>query len=125
MRKALASSNYHALFQLYLNSVNMSAYLMDKFVERERVAALITMCRAYRPSLELSFIAKELGFLCDDECRTFIDGMVTVDIGSDDDEEVARKKQRRAALPLYTDKKRMTLDTKAAVPFLVHQLTEK
>jgi hypothetical protein len=46
VRKALASSNYHALFQLYLHAVNMSAYMMDNFVERERVLALQTMCRA-------------------------------------------------------------------------------
>jgi hypothetical protein len=40
VRRALAASNYHKLFQLYLNAVNMGAYLMDKFVERERVAAV-------------------------------------------------------------------------------------
>ncbi len=46
VRKALASSNYHAFFQLYSNAVNMSAYLMDNFVERERVSALLTMCKS-------------------------------------------------------------------------------
>jgi hypothetical protein len=47
VRAALASSDYHALFQLYKNAVNMGAYLMDNFVERERVAAMNIICKAY------------------------------------------------------------------------------
>jgi hypothetical protein len=45
----------NALFQLLLlpilinhsSAENMGAYLMDHFIERERVAALVTICRAY------------------------------------------------------------------------------
>lgn len=46
-RSALALGNYHRFFQLYLETPNMGAYLMDMFVARERLAALSNMCRSY------------------------------------------------------------------------------
>ena len=46
-RSALALGNYHRFFQLYLETPNMGAYLMDMFVGRERLAALTNICRAY------------------------------------------------------------------------------
>ncbi|OCH90997.1 hypothetical protein OBBRIDRAFT_818983 [Obba rivulosa] len=61
VQRALAMGNYHALFELYLNAPNMGAYIMDHFIDRERVRALIVMTRAYR-ILSLSFIQSELAF---------------------------------------------------------------
>jgi hypothetical protein len=46
VRSALALGNYHKVFQLYLDTPNMGAYLMDMFVTRERLAALCNMCKA-------------------------------------------------------------------------------
>ena len=46
VRSALALGNYHRFFQLYLDTPNMGAYLMDMFVARERLAALASICRA-------------------------------------------------------------------------------
>lgn len=48
VRAALASGNYHRFFQLYSQSQNrnMVPYLMDMFIERERLAAMASMCRA-------------------------------------------------------------------------------
>lgn len=46
-RSALALGNYHRFFQLYLDTPNMGAYLMDMFVGRERLAALANICKAY------------------------------------------------------------------------------
>ena len=46
-RSALALGNYHRFFQLYLETPNMGAYLMDMFVARERLAALSNICRSY------------------------------------------------------------------------------
>ena len=43
-RSALALGNYHRFFQLYLDTPNMGAYLIDMFVARERLAALSNMC---------------------------------------------------------------------------------
>lgn len=46
VRSALALGNYHKFFQLYLDTPNMGAYLMDMFVVRERLAAICNICRA-------------------------------------------------------------------------------
>ncbi|KAI5288849.1 hypothetical protein KEM52_001001, partial [Ascosphaera acerosa] len=46
VRAALARGNYHRFFILYLDTPNMGAYLMDMFVDRERLTALACMCRA-------------------------------------------------------------------------------
>lgn len=49
VRAALASGNYHKFFKLYNDSheSGMVPYLMDMFVERERLSALAVMGRAY------------------------------------------------------------------------------
>ena len=43
-RSALALGNYHRFFQLYLETPNMGAYLVDMFVNRERLVALSNIC---------------------------------------------------------------------------------
>lgn len=48
VRSAQASGNYHKLLaKLYQGVPNMGAYLMDLFVDRERIAALAVICRSY------------------------------------------------------------------------------
>ena len=88
-RSALALGNYHKFFQLYLETPNMGAYLMDMFVARERLAALSNLCKSlvplcyhdgnhaepfcrYKPDVKLRFITEELGFESDDESARFI-----------------------------------------------------
>lgn len=44
--RALSMGNYHAFFDLYLNAPNMGAYIMDHFIDRERIKALMIMARA-------------------------------------------------------------------------------
>lgn len=46
VRSCLAKGNYHKFFRLYENAPNMGGYLLDQFVGRERVDALIVMCKA-------------------------------------------------------------------------------
>jgi SAC3 family protein LENG8/THP3 len=46
VQRALAIGNYHAFFDLYLNAPNMGAYIMDHFVDRERLRALLVMTKA-------------------------------------------------------------------------------
>jgi len=61
VQRALALGNYHALFEHYLNAPNMGAYIMDHFVDRERLRALFIMTKAYQ-RLSLAFIHQELAF---------------------------------------------------------------
>ncbi|POR31757.1 THP3-like protein [Tolypocladium paradoxum] len=72
VRSALALCNYHKFFQLYLDTPNMGAYLMDMFVVRERLAALCNMCRGYKPDVKLRFITEELAFESDADAAQFI-----------------------------------------------------
>ncbi|KAI7866152.1 SAC3/GANP/Nin1/mts3/eIF-3 p25 family-domain-containing protein [Spinellus fusiger] len=62
VRSSMATSNYHRFFRLYLSAPNMGGYLMDQFIERERVNALIVLCKACRPDITLSFVQMELAF---------------------------------------------------------------
>jgi hypothetical protein len=72
VRSALALGNYHKFFKLYLAAENMGSYLMDMFIERERLAALANISRGYA-NVTLRFLTDELGFDNDDTCREFIE----------------------------------------------------
>jgi hypothetical protein len=49
VREALASGNYHRFFKLYNEAQdwNMAPFLMDMFIERERLGAMAAMSKAY------------------------------------------------------------------------------
>ncbi|WBW72896.1 SAC3/GANP/THP3 family protein, LENG8-like protein [Schizosaccharomyces osmophilus] len=72
VRSAIATADYYKFFQLYLSAPNMGGYLMDLFVERERVNAMYMISKAYRPSVPVDFIANTLAFEDMDECRNFL-----------------------------------------------------
>lgn len=72
MREALALSNYHAFFQLYQTAPNMAPYILDLFVDRQRLLALRTMVKAYRPSIDIEFVQAELAFPSKKECIRFL-----------------------------------------------------
>jgi len=71
VQRASAMGNYHALFELYLNAPNMGGYIMDHFIERERVKALLVMSKAYR-TLPLNFLHNELAFDTIEDARDFL-----------------------------------------------------
>ncbi|KAF9435893.1 hypothetical protein BGZ76_005310 [Entomortierella beljakovae] len=72
VRTALASSNYQALFKLYLDAPNMGPFLMDQFVDRERVQAMARICASYKPGVTLSSLAETLGYKSMEECLSFL-----------------------------------------------------
>ncbi|OAL03393.1 hypothetical protein IQ06DRAFT_344651 [Phaeosphaeriaceae sp. SRC1lsM3a] len=71
VRSALALGNYHKFFKLYLAAENMGSYLMDMFIERERLNAVANMSRGYA-NVTLRFLTDELGFDNDEICREFL-----------------------------------------------------
>ncbi|KAI8075342.1 SAC3/GANP/Nin1/mts3/eIF-3 p25 family-domain-containing protein [Gilbertella persicaria] len=62
VRTSLAKGNYHKFFQLYQEAPNMGGYLLDQFVGRVRIEALLVMCKAYKMGVSLSYVAKSLCF---------------------------------------------------------------
>lgn len=76
VRKAMACANYPRLFRLYMEAPNMSGYLMDNFVDRERIAALAIICKGYRPSLTLDQdCSRILAFGDVEELKDFLIGL--------------------------------------------------
>ncbi|CEI89797.1 hypothetical protein RMCBS344292_04144 [Rhizopus microsporus] len=61
-RSCLAKGNYFRFFRLYENAPNMGGYLMDQFVNRARIDALVVLCKAHKMGISLSYIAKQLSF---------------------------------------------------------------
>ena len=49
VQRALSMGNYHLFFSLYNTVPNMGGYIMDHFVERERIRALLVMTKSYVP----------------------------------------------------------------------------
>jgi hypothetical protein len=72
--RAWTLSNYHAFFHLYRRAPHMSAFLVDFLVERMRVRAFRAMVAAYRPTLPLRVVQRELAFADEAECRRFVVG---------------------------------------------------
>ncbi|GAM88233.1 hypothetical protein ANO11243_062640 [Dothideomycetidae sp. 11243] len=72
VRSALATGNYHKFFKLYDDPPNMGGYLMDMFVQRERIAAMASICKAYKPDVKVQFLTAELSFANDQECAQFL-----------------------------------------------------
>lgn len=102
VRKAMRTGNYHRFFALYKHTPNMNAYIMDHFVERERVHALLVLARSIRPSCPLPFLASELGWASVAELDTALRGL---------------------GAAMYTDKGPLDTahwDTKRAVDALLH-----
>lgn len=69
--RALATSNYSKFFELFLHAPNMSGYIMDHFVERERAQALAVMSKAYF-TLPLAYLTHALAFENDEEADEFL-----------------------------------------------------
>ncbi|KAG0286456.1 hypothetical protein BGZ96_009441 [Linnemannia gamsii] len=120
VRTALASSNYHALFKLYISAPNMGGYLMDQFVERERVEAMKMICKAYRPNIEVSFLKGTLGFVDELECMGFLKTIGVLPYLNQDSGPGKKRYQfldTKAALPYVMEagKKYQTVDIKGQI----------
>ncbi|KAG5458518.1 MAG: hypothetical protein BJ554DRAFT_1238 [Olpidium bornovanus] len=93
VRSALANGDYHALFNLYNRAPDMGGYLMDRFIERERVASMVVICTAW---VEVRFLRRELGFGSTAECRKFLDAFGTLYITTAAAPSSGGKKSKKA-----------------------------
>ncbi|GAA6019456.1 hypothetical protein JCM8202_001816 [Rhodotorula sphaerocarpa] len=71
VRLATSQGNYTKLFRLFVDAPKMGAYVMDHFVNRERVSALVTMSRAYL-QIPLRLIAAQLAFDSPEQAHEFL-----------------------------------------------------
>ncbi|GAA6063359.1 hypothetical protein JCM10212_004405 [Sporobolomyces blumeae] len=71
VRLAVAQGNYTRFFRLFNAAPKMSAYVMDSFVDRERITALVTMSKAY-PKIPISLITSQLSFDSDEQTVEFL-----------------------------------------------------
>lgn len=46
VQRASAMGNYHLFFDLYLSAPGMGGYIMDHFIDRERIRSLLVMSKA-------------------------------------------------------------------------------
>ncbi|GAA5952085.1 hypothetical protein JCM21900_006246 [Sporobolomyces salmonicolor] len=71
VRHAVSQGNYTKFFRLFNAAPKMGAYVMDHFVPRERVTALVTMCKAYL-QIPLTLVTSQLSFDSDQEAHDFL-----------------------------------------------------
>ncbi|TCD65902.1 hypothetical protein EIP91_002017 [Steccherinum ochraceum] len=117
VQRALALGNYHAFFDLYLSAPNMGAYIMDHFIARERLRALIVMTKSYM-TLQLTFIQSELAFDTPGDARAFLDehgANQYKNPNSPDEEAILDCKQSHPVLTQIFEEKYRKVQIKGAV----------
>ncbi|EGN92191.1 hypothetical protein SERLA73DRAFT_191437 [Serpula lacrymans var. lacrymans S7.3] len=117
VQRALSMGNYHAFFEKYLNAPNMGAYIMDHFIDRERVKALMVITKAYK-TIPLSFIQNQLAFETLTEARKFLSdhqAAFFTDPSRPDRDKILDCKPPSTLLPQVLEEKYRKISIKGAV----------
>jgi hypothetical protein len=62
VRQAVAEMDYHGFFRLQKDSPNLGSLLMEYMVPTIRHKALLRICKAYHPLVDVKFVLGELGY---------------------------------------------------------------
>lgn len=73
VRSALANGDYHSFFKLYRQAPLLGNHLIDCFLDRQRVEAMMIICKGYKVAVEAAFVAAELSFNNQSDCYKFLD----------------------------------------------------
>ena len=71
IRKALLTNNYYSFFKLYIETPKLGGYLIDCFIEKTRLSTLRSICKAYRPTVSVDYVAK-LFCMNKEDCLMFL-----------------------------------------------------
>ncbi len=72
IRKAIQQDNYHRFFVLYQTTPNMGNYILDLMIDTWRVQSLQKIVKAYKPSVSVAFVLKELAMYNEEEGLAFL-----------------------------------------------------
>ncbi|CAM9244764.1 unnamed protein product [Laminaria digitata] len=72
VRQAISLTDYHLFFSLYENTPNLGQHIMQKLLQTMRVEALRRIIKAYRPTISLPFVLRELLFNVEEEGVSFL-----------------------------------------------------
>ena len=62
LRSSLSKGDFGTFFYLARDAPDMGSYLVDQFINRERIFTFLKLVKAYRPTLPLRFVGEKLGF---------------------------------------------------------------
>ncbi|CAN0529054.1 unnamed protein product, partial [Scytosiphon promiscuus] len=72
VRQARSLTDYHLFFSLYENTPNLGQHIMQKLLQTMRVEALRRIIKAYRPTIPLQVVLRELIFNVEEEGVSFL-----------------------------------------------------
>lgn len=86
IRSSVASNDYYTFFSLRikLSDDDLAGKLIDQFIDKERIKAMMIVCKSYRPSVPLNFITKNLAFGTIKHCKKWLqqfEGLVWTEKG--------------------------------------------
>lgn len=95
LRSAARADNYHSFFQLYRSTPNMGTYILDIMLDSVRLKAVQRICKAYNPTVPVSFVLEELAFEDGTEGEEFL---TKIGCALDHEEDKSTGKRQRVIL---------------------------
>ena len=71
--KSLNENNYFKFFELYQNSPFLSKYLIEPFLPRLRIKALINIAYGFYSEISIKFVQEKIAFKNIKECKDFLE----------------------------------------------------